>query len=57
MRVPVVNPFLIGLDLPLIALLGVVERRRNILTYKQITKNNKRKSLNNYAQQDLSVAI
>jgi hypothetical protein len=54
--VPVGNPTLIGLDLPLTALIGIARRRRKILTYTQIHKNNKSKSLSNYAQQDLSVA-
>jgi hypothetical protein len=54
MRVTVGNPALIGLDLPLPTLIGVAERRK-ILTYTQINKNNKSKSLNDYTQQDLSV--
>jgi hypothetical protein len=33
LRVPVGNLALIGLDLPLIALVGVFRRRRKILTY------------------------
>jgi hypothetical protein len=45
---------LIGLDLPLTALVGVA-RRRKILTCTQINKNNKSKSLSDYAQQDLSI--
>jgi hypothetical protein len=49
------NPALISLDLPLTALVGVTRRRRKILTYTQINKNNKSKSLSDYAQQDLSV--
>jgi hypothetical protein len=52
---PVGNPALIGLDLPLPSLVGVDGRRRKILTYTQINKNNKSKSLSDYAQQDLSV--
>jgi hypothetical protein len=55
LRVSVGNPALIGLDLPLTALVGVVGRRRKILTCTQINKNNKSKSLSDYAQQDLSV--
>jgi hypothetical protein len=55
MRVPVGNPALIGLDLPLPSLIGVAGRRRKILTYTQINKNNKSQSLSDYAQQDLSV--
>jgi hypothetical protein len=43
LRVSIGNPTLIGLDLPLAALIGVVERRRKILTCRQ-DKNNKRKS-------------
>jgi hypothetical protein len=35
MRVPVGNLALIGLDLPLIALIGVTERRRKIFTCTQ----------------------
>jgi hypothetical protein len=49
------NPALIGLDLPLPVLAGVAERRRKILTYTQINKNNKSKRLSDYTQQDLSV--
>jgi hypothetical protein len=56
LRVPVGNPALNGLYLPLIALVGVAGRRRKILTYTQINKNNKSKSLSDYAQQDLSIA-
>jgi hypothetical protein len=55
MWVPVGNPTLIGLDLPLSALVGIVRRRREILTCTQINKNNKSKRLSDYAQQDLSV--
>jgi hypothetical protein len=55
LRIPVGNPALIGLDLPLPALIGVAEIRRKILTCTQIDKNNKSKSLSDYAQQDLSV--
>jgi hypothetical protein len=53
--VPVGNLALIGLDLPLPALVGVTERRRKILSSTQINKNNKSKRLTDYAQQDLSV--
>jgi hypothetical protein len=35
MRVLVGNPALIGLDLPLTALVGIAERRRKILTCTQ----------------------
>jgi hypothetical protein len=56
MRVPVGNPALNGLDLPLTTLVGVVGRRRKILTCTQINKNNKSKSLSDYVQQDLFVA-
>jgi hypothetical protein len=38
LRVPVGNPALLGLDLPLIALIGVAGRRRKNLTYTQINK-------------------
>jgi hypothetical protein len=55
MRVPVGNPALIGLDLPLTVLISVAGRRRKILTCTQINKNNKSKSLSDYAQQELSV--
>jgi hypothetical protein len=54
--VPVGNSALIGLDLPLPTLIGVVRRRRKILTCTQINKNNKSKRLSDYAQQDLSAA-
>jgi hypothetical protein len=56
LRVPVGNPALIGLDLPLPSLVSVAGRRRKILTSTQINKNNKSQSLSDYAQQDLSVA-
>jgi hypothetical protein len=46
--VPVGNPALIGLDLPLPVLVGVV--RRKILACTQIHKNNKSKHLSDYAQ-------
>jgi hypothetical protein len=45
LRVPVWNPVLIGLDLPLTALIGIVARKRKILTCTQINKNNKSKNL------------
>jgi hypothetical protein len=51
--VPVGNPALIGLDLLLTALIGII-RRRKILTCTQINKNNKSKNLSDYAQQNLS---
>jgi hypothetical protein len=51
------NPALLGLDLPLTALIGVTERRRKNLTCTQTNKNNKSKNLSDYAQQDLSVTI
>jgi hypothetical protein len=35
--------------------IGITERRRKILTCTQINKNNKSKSLSDYAQQELSV--
>jgi hypothetical protein len=57
LRVPEGNPILIGLDLPLTALVGVAKRNRKILTCTQINKNHKSKSLSDYAQQDLSVMI
>jgi hypothetical protein len=53
MQVLIGNPALIGLDLPPTALIGVAGRRK-ILTCTQ-DKNNKSKSLSDYAQQDLSV--
>jgi hypothetical protein len=56
LQVPVENPALIGLDFPLTTLVGVVRRRRNILTCTHTYKNNKSKRLSDYAQQDLSVA-
>jgi hypothetical protein len=49
------NPALIGLDLPLTALIGVAGTRRKILIGTQINKNNMSKSLSDYAQQDLSI--
>jgi hypothetical protein len=55
MRVPVGNPTLIGLDLPLTALVGIIGGRRNILICTQTNKNNKSKNLSDYAQEDLSV--
>jgi hypothetical protein len=54
MRVPVGNSALISLDLILTAIIGIAGRRK-ILTCTQINKNNKSKSLSDYAQQDLSV--
>jgi hypothetical protein len=57
LRVLVRNPALIGLNLPLTTLIGIVGRSRKIITYTQTNKNNKSKSLSDYAQQDLSVAI
>jgi hypothetical protein len=54
--VPDGNSALIGLDLPLTALVGVTGRRRKILTCTHKNKNNKSKSLSDYAQQDLSIA-
>jgi hypothetical protein len=38
LRIPVGNPALLGLDLPLIALVDVTGRRRKILTCTQINK-------------------
>jgi hypothetical protein len=35
LRVPVGNPILIGLDLPLIVLIGITGRKRKILTSTQ----------------------
>jgi hypothetical protein len=43
--VPVGNPSLIGLDLPLTTLIGVAKRRRNILTCTYAYENNESKSL------------
>jgi hypothetical protein len=37
LRIPVRSPTLIGLDLPLTALIGITGRRKQILTYKQET--------------------
>jgi hypothetical protein len=54
LQVPVENPALIGLDLPLTALIGITERRWNILTCTQ-TRVQKVQSLSDDAQQDLSV--
>jgi hypothetical protein len=53
--VPVGNAALIGLDLPLTAIIDATERVRKILICTQINKNNKNKSLSDYAQQDLPV--
>jgi hypothetical protein len=53
--VSVGNLALIGLDLPLTTLVDVTRWRRNILTCTHAYKNNKSKSLSDYAQQDLSV--
>jgi hypothetical protein len=38
LRVPIGNPVLLGLDLPLTALIGVIGRRRKIITCTQINK-------------------
>jgi hypothetical protein len=43
MRVPVGNPALLGLDLPLTALVAITGRRRKILTCTQINKTTKAK--------------
>jgi hypothetical protein len=43
--VPVGNPSLIGLDLPLTTLISVAKRRRNILTCTYAYENNESKSL------------
>jgi hypothetical protein len=43
LRVPVGNPALLGLDLPLSALVGVAGRRRKILTCTQINKTTRAK--------------
>jgi hypothetical protein len=56
LRVPVGNTTLIGLDLPLTALISITGRRK-ISTCTQINKNNKSKRLSDYAQQNLSVVI
>jgi hypothetical protein len=53
-RVPVGNPALISLDLRPTALIGIVERRRKILTSTQI-RMQQEQSLSDYSQQDLSV--
>jgi hypothetical protein len=50
LRVPVGNPALIGLDLSLTTLVSVSGRRRNILTWIHVYKNNKIKSLSDYDQ-------
>jgi hypothetical protein len=34
LRVPIQSPTLIGLDLPLTALIGITRKRKQILTYK-----------------------
>jgi hypothetical protein len=44
LRVPVENPTLIGLDLPLTTLVGVAGRRRKILTCTQINKKTRAKA-------------
>jgi hypothetical protein len=43
--VPVGNPALIGLDLPLIALVSVIGRKRKILTYTQMNQNHTKQKL------------
>jgi hypothetical protein len=43
LRVPVGNPALLGLDLPLTALVSVIGRKRKILTYTQINKTTRAK--------------
>jgi hypothetical protein len=52
LRVSVGNSALIGLNLPLTALVGIVGRRK-IITFIQINKNSKSKSLSGYTQQRL----
>jgi hypothetical protein len=49
-RVPVGNPTLIGLDLPLTALIGVTRKRRKKILTCTHTRYSKSKSLSNYAQ-------
>jgi hypothetical protein len=41
LRVPVQSPTLIGLDLPLTALIGIAEKRKQILTCTQATTRKK----------------
>jgi hypothetical protein len=49
LRVLVGNSALIGLNLPLIALVGITERKRKILTYTQTKQKLQKKSLSDYA--------
>jgi hypothetical protein len=54
LRIPVWCPTLIGLDLPLASLIGIIGKRKKLVTYTQETT---RPSLNDYTQQDLSIMI
>jgi hypothetical protein len=45
LRVPVGNPALINLNLPLTALIGVTKRKRKILTCTQMKQNHKKQKL------------
>jgi hypothetical protein len=45
LQVPVGNPALIGLDLPLTALIGVTERKRKILTCTQTKQKSQKQKL------------
>jgi hypothetical protein len=52
LRITVRSPTLIGLDFPLITLVGIVSKRKQFLT---CTQKISRASLSDYAQQDLSM--
>jgi hypothetical protein len=45
LRVLVGNPALVGLDLPLTALVGIAERKRKILTYTQMKQKPQKQKL------------
>jgi hypothetical protein len=54
LQIAVWCPTLIGLDLPLASLIGIIGKRKKLITYTQETT---RPSLNDYTQQDLSIMI
>jgi hypothetical protein len=49
---PVQSPTIIGLDFPLITLIGITEKRKQFLTYTQ--EKPQEQSLSDYSQQELS---
>jgi hypothetical protein len=54
LRIPMQNPTLLGLDLPLTTLIDITKKRKQQLSCTQETT---RAKLGNYVQQDLSMVI